>query len=111
MVSDPRRNREDPNVGQLEHPIEKETVKLLRAWGWDVIKLEVTHWPDRMAVSKSGVVVFIEFKRPGGRVRPGQAAKIRELRARGVQASIQDDVEEAFKWAIVCDLWASSDDI
>ena len=111
MVSDPGRSRKDPNVGQLENPIEKETVKLLRAWGWDVVKLEVTHWPDRMAVSKKGTVAFIEFKRPGGRVRPGQAAKIKELRARGAHASVQNNVLDAILWATTCDILDPSDDL
>ena len=98
-------------MGKLENPIELEAVKLLKEWGWDVIKLEVTHWPDRMAVSKSGVVVFIEFKRPGGRVRPGQAAKIKELKARGAYASIQDNVVDAVRWAQECDIFAPRDDL
>jgi len=86
-------------VGKLENPIELEAVARLKKIGWIVIKLEVTHWPDRMAISPSGVVVFIEFKRPDGPVRPGQQTMIGELKRRGVHASLQHNAADAVYWA------------
>ena len=29
-------------------------------------------WPDRMVILKNGIVLFIEFKRPGGKLTPSQ---------------------------------------
>lgn len=52
-------------------------------------------WPDRLVCLPGGVTVFIEFKRPGGDVRPDQRLVITELRKLGCLVAVIETTEEA----------------
>lgn len=50
--------------------------------------------PDRMFITKSGVVFFIEFKRRGEKPTAAQEVEIEKIRATGVQVYVVDNVDE-----------------
>ena len=50
--------------------------------------------PDRLFI-KDGRVVFIEFKRPGGKLTEGQEREIDRLRKAGVEVCVCYSVQEA----------------
>ena len=54
--------------------------------------------PDRIILLPSGKVLFIEFKREGGIVRPLQAHVHRELRELGYAVGVFDDADDAIAW-------------
>ena len=51
--------------------------------------------PDRVVISKSGGVYFVELKRPGGKIRKLQELCIRRLREHNVWAGVVSTREEA----------------
>lgn len=51
-------------------------------------------WPDRLVCLPGGIVVFIEFKKPGGSVRPDQGLTITELRKLGCLVAVCQSIEE-----------------
>jgi hypothetical protein len=57
-------------------------------------------WPDRLVLLPHGVALFIEFKRPGGALSPGQEHLINELRLEGHRVKVCDDAEQAI---ILCE--------
>lgn len=57
------------------------------------------NWPDRMFLFPNGQVLFIEFKRPGEKPRPGQEWMMTELQRRHHVALSADTVEEAVSLA------------
>ena len=83
----------------LEASIEARVVQMAERDGWYVRKLK---WigrrsaPDRMFV-RDGRVVFIEFKRPGGRRSAGQIAEVSTLRKHGAEAYFVDSVDTAMR--------------
>lgn len=54
-------------------------------------------WMDRMFLIPKGVVVFIEFKRPGGKLTKGQAFMITHLRGLGFHAFVAETTEQALR--------------
>ena len=50
--------------------------------------------PDRLFI-RDGRVVFIEFKRPGGKLTSGQEREIERLRRAGAEVHVCYSVEEA----------------
>lgn len=50
--------------------------------------------PDRLFISMTGRVWFIEFKAKGKKPTPGQAREIARLQAYGVRVFVVDDVEQ-----------------
>ncbi len=66
-----------------ERDIEKHLVKLCKRFGWECWKLTSPARrgvPDRLIIAP-GVVVFVEVKRPGGKVTPLQARTLQKLQA------------------------------
>lgn len=61
-------------------------------------------YPDRILVH-DGTVVFVEAKRPGGRLRKLQAVRIGELRDHGANAEVADTREAVD--ALVESYWPS----
>ena len=71
---------------QLEKHVEKGVVKWAKENGWLAWKLwgfNQVGLPDRMFIHRWPVLVFMEFKRPGGRMGPLQDRIRIELVARG----------------------------
>lgn len=86
-----------------EDVIEGEVVALAEKDGWLVRKLQYPGRrgaPDRMFVKfwydyNRARIVFIEFKRPGGKVRGIQRKEHQKLRERGAEVHVVDSVEKA----------------
>lgn len=82
----------------LEKSIEKAVVKYAQERGCLVRKMNgqgARSWPDRMFITPTGRIFFIEFKRPGGKLTPGQEQMLAVLRGRSVLACWKNDVADA----------------
>lgn len=80
-----------------ESKVEKEACKYAELRGWMVVKLmlcSIDSMPDRMFMRK-GVVIFIEFKRPGEEATVKQAKRHRDIQAKGVKTFVCDDLDQA----------------
>jgi len=67
-------------------------VKQLKAAGYLVLKIitcNLNGWPDITAL-KDGEAVFIEVKRKGGKTRPLQDYRLRELSKQGFKVFVYD---------------------
>ena len=58
-------------------------------------------WPDRLFLFNNGAHLFIEFKRPGEKVRPNQEYAINRLRSMGHEVEVCETVEAAIEAARV----------
>lgn len=85
---------------ELEKDIERKACAWAREQGWIVYKFtspQRRSVPDRIFL-RNGRTVFIEFKRPGGRLTPMQARELRKLQQAGFQAEVAWSVEDAKAW-------------
>lgn len=80
--------------------IESDFTSTAHEWailrGWFTFKVEsptMNGLPDRF-YARRGVIVFIEWKRPGGPVRPQQEKRIKEMLEHGITVYILDSMEE-----------------
>jgi len=73
-----------------ERDIEGAVVRWAKEHGWLTCKIVAQRgWPDRVFVApKNNRVVFIEFKRPSGRLTKLQARRNKELYARGCEVYV-----------------------
>ena len=79
----------------MEKHIETKCRKFAKARGYVFWKLVVQGYPgvpDRLMLSAGGRVVFIEFKAPGKKPTPLQAAWHAKLRALGFEVHVIDNV-------------------
>lgn len=79
-----------------EAQIEAAAVKAVKAEGWEVYKFtspQRRSVPDRLFV-REGRVVFIEFKRPGGKLTSGQEREIAKLRDAGAEVWVCYSVQQ-----------------
>lgn len=81
---------------------EAKTEKAFERWvesiGGEAFKLQrigKRGWPDRSVLLPGGVILFLEFKAPRGKIRPQQRTTIARLRELGFVAEIVYSVEEA----------------
>ena len=84
-----------------ESAIEAKVVKWARDNGWLCYKFVSPGQrsvPDRMFISPYGRVVFIEFKRPGGKATVLQASEIEKIRQHMVPVEVFDTPDEAIAW-------------
>lgn len=84
----------------LEITIEETVCVWAKKNGWLVAKLQwlsETGWPDRTFM-KNGIVAWIEFKKPGGRLSKKQTYWIKVMRSMGLNVISTDDayVAEAY---------------
>jgi hypothetical protein len=86
-----------------ESYIERETCKLLAQAGAVCVKVGVDGYPDRLILLGPGRHMWIEFKQPGGVLRPNQVLRIRQLQARGDLVNVLDAVPDKafFSWITV----------
>ena len=54
-------------------------------------------WPDRLVVLPRGVLLMIEFKRPGAGLSPAQRSKIKRITKLGHNVYVCDSVREAVR--------------
>ena len=77
----------------MESKIQSQIIKKFERAGWMVVKLIATNTngiPDLMCL-RAGRVLFIEVKRPGGKLSELQEYRIRKLREQSFQVLIIDD--------------------
>lgn len=80
---------------QLEKEIEKACCKKVKELGGLAIKLgSYNGIPDRMFLLPGAKIFFVEFKRPGGRVRKLQYWWRNQLLRLGFSSYIIDNVED-----------------
>ena len=81
----------------MEKHIEAKCRKIAKARGHVFWKLVVAGYPgvpDRLMLSAGGRVVFIEFKAPGKKPTPLQAAWHAKLRGLGFEVHVIDNVSD-----------------
>jgi len=84
------------NPDPLEKDIEKRVCDYAKSLGLLCYKFTSPSRrsvPDRMFITKAGVVFFIEFKRAGQKPTAAQEVEIAKIRATGVRVAIVDNVE------------------
>lgn len=84
----------------LESTIEEQFVAYARDVGAQALKFEVPgwrNWPDRIVILPhcESRVFWIEFKRPGEELRPGQAMRINKMRAMGLSVYVAYTMQDA----------------
>ena len=80
-----------------EKDIERRLVALVRKTGGLCLKFISPGWsgaPDRICLWPDGEVVFVELKRPGGKVRPLQERRAGQLRKLGFEVLVVDSTEK-----------------
>ena len=85
---------------ELEKDIERKACEWAKRQGWLAYKFtspQRRSVPDRLFL-KDGRAVFIEFKRPGGRLTAGQTRELRKLQQAGFMAEVAWSVEDAKAW-------------
>lgn len=83
------------NLNPLEKDIEKRVCDYAKSLGMLCYKFTSPSRrsvPDRMFITKTGVVFFIEFKRRGEKPTPSQEVEIAKIEKQGVKVFIVDDV-------------------
>lgn len=81
----------------LEKDIEKRVCDYAKSLGMLVYKFTSPSRrsvPDRMFITKAGVVFFIEFKRKGQKPTASQEVEIAKIRAQGVKCFVVDKVAD-----------------
>jgi hypothetical protein len=83
----------------LESAIEAAACRRARAAGWAAIKQggpgNARGWPDRLFINEDALHVWIEFKRPGGKLTPLQEGKIADLQRRNCHVRVCFSADEA----------------
>jgi hypothetical protein len=59
-------------------------------------------FPDRTVLIPGGKVIFIEFKKPGGRASPQQLKWLATLKGFGFETLLTDNLEEAKRFLDKC---------
>jgi len=80
----------------LEYSLEQQCRNIVKSLDGIAIKLNPVNArgiPDRL-VMLPGRIMFIEFKRPGGKVRANQQHWIDRLRSMGLEAHVVDNVDQ-----------------
>jgi hypothetical protein len=94
---------------KTESQIEAAACKWAKEQGWLMYKFTSPasrSVPDRICIGPRGVV-FIEMKRPGGKLTAGQAREIEKLRKAGAEVHIcysVQDVKEALTYGCLIGL-------
>ena len=78
----------------FESEIEGNLVKGIEKLGGLCLKHGQDGWPDRIALLPQGRVVWIETKRPDGRVAALQKWRVAQLRKLGFRVEIPMNAEE-----------------
>lgn len=82
-----------------EQKIQSKIIKKLKEKGYFVIKLiktNVNGIPDLIAV-KENETIFIEVKRPNGKLSELQKVRIQELRNKNIKVKVWENYEQEFK--------------
>jgi hypothetical protein len=89
-----------PNLNKekemLEKEIEDKSVRYAKKKGWLAYKFTSPSRrsvPDRLFISPRAEIVFVEFKKKGGKPTDGQVREITRLREQGCYVFIFDDLD------------------
>lgn len=85
----------------LEKDIEKKFTRDLKRLGCLVYKFESPSSagvPDRLCITESGRVVFVELKRPQGRLSERQKVVIEDLKKHNAEVYVLYSIEEVEKF-------------
>ena len=88
-----------------ESDIEQALVTGIESMGGQCIKHGQDGWPDRIVVLPRGQTIWVELKRPDGRVAPLQqwrSAKLRKLGHRVETPYSKEDVETLLQELLSC---------
>jgi Holliday junction resolvase len=80
---------------ELEQQIQKRIIKRLEENGYFTLKLikcNKNGYPDLLAI-KNNETIFIEVKRPNGKLSELQKIRIRQLREQGITVKVWQDYE------------------
>jgi Holliday junction resolvase len=83
----------------LESLLQRKCIKKLEKAGWYVLKISLCNkngFPDTI-IMREGVMMAIEFKRKGEVPRPLQMLRHKEIREKGFDVMVVDDVEQINK--------------
>ena len=78
-----------------EQKIQTSIADYLRKRGWTVVKImaaSLNGWPDLHAV-KEGRAIYIEVKRPGGRLSKIQEYRIEQLKKQEMRVHVVDSLD------------------
>lgn len=81
----------------IEQQIQSKRIKQLEAEGYYVIKLINTNKngiPDLIAIPKNADVLFVEVKRPNGKLSKLQEFRLRELNEHGLKTEVYKGDEQ-----------------
>ena len=81
----------------LESDIERPAHLYAESRGWIAFKImrtSVKGFPDHF-FARAGRIILIEFKKPGKGARTQQEKRHRELREKGVEVFVVDDLDDA----------------
>lgn len=82
-----------------EQAIQKKIITQLEKQGYFVLKLikcNKNGYPDLIAV-KENETIFIEVKRPNGKLSELQKVRIQELRNKNIKVKVWENYEQEFK--------------
>ena len=85
----------------LESHVEYLFAQGLAELGVDSIKLRLlgsSGWPDRLVLIPGGIPIFIELKRPGGKLRKLQRHRHKTLRGLGYEVKTYSDPLRAVRY-------------
>ena len=81
----------------IEQQIQRKKIKQLESEGYYVIKLINTNKngiPDLIAIPKNADVLFVEVKRPNGKLSKLQEFRLKELNEHGLRTEIYKGEEQ-----------------
>lgn len=81
----------------IEQQIQSKKIKQLESEGYYVIKLINTNKngiPDLIAIPKNADVLFVEVKRPNGKLSKLQEFRLKELKEHGLRTEIYKGEEQ-----------------
>lgn len=82
---------------ERESSIEKEAWEHAESKGWfrtKIMRTSKAGFPDHIFV-RDGVVIFVEFKRPGENPTPQQKKRMWQLRKHGARVEVIDNMKKA----------------
>lgn len=82
---------------RMEADLQRKCLKEARRRGclaFKIIAVSFVGFPDTMVIFPGGLIILVEFKQPGGKLRPVQVRRIKQLRSFGVKVYVEDDYDK-----------------
>jgi len=81
----------------LELKIQTQIIKYLKSKGYIAVKnitISINGWPDVTAIAPNGKHIYIEVKRPGGRLSEIQKIRIQQLREHNTDVYVVTSLDQ-----------------